>query len=335
MTINEIAKACGVSSATVSRALSGNAYVKPETYKRIMECAEALGYEYSSQKNKQNLKIMLIVGDISNYFYIGIIKGIGSLLNSKGYKVAIFNSNYDHAQEEEYVRFAYSDNFSGIIMITAMETVALIKLLKKNTCPVVLVNRYIRSMDLNAVCIDNHRGGYLATTYLIDKGHKKIAHLAGPRNSTASQDRLIGFQHAMNDSELSVAKDAIYYGDLMRDSGCRFAEYYLKKLRDYTAVFFANDISAVGFLECVLQHGIRVPDDLSIICFDDATATIGGAIKLTTVSRDPNSMGIAAAELMVDTLANKDSQPRKLVFPPVLNERDSVKTIIQPVPKDK
>lgn len=328
ITIKDIAKTCGVSSATVSRALSGNAYVKPETHKRIMECAEALGYKYSNPVNKRNLKIMLIVGDISNHFYISIIKAIENKLNCEGYKLAIFNSNYEPAQEEEYVRFAYSDGYNGIIMITAIETLELIELLKKNTCPIVLVNRFIRSMDLNSVCIDNHRGGYMATTYLIKKGHKKIAHMAGPRNSTASQDRLFGFQNAMNDAGLTVDKDAIFYGNLLRDSGYRFAEHYLNKLRDYTAVFFANDICAAGFIEIIIQHGIRVPDDLSIICFDDSTAAVGGLINLTSVSRDPNSMGAAAAELMLARLQNTNTQPHKLVFPPVLNERDSVKEII-------
>lgn len=330
VTIKDIAEVCGVSNATVSRALSGSAIVKSATQRRIVDCAKELGYSFNTQKQASPAKIMIISGDISNQFYVGIIKGANTLLTQEGYKAACFYSDYSPTVEEDYVRFAFEDNYAGILMITASETEALSNLLSHSNCPIVLVNRYIRSMDLDVVCIDNHRGGYLATSYLINAGHTKIAHLTGPQNSTASQDRLIGFRAAMADAGLECPDKAIYPGDLMKTSGIRFAEYYMENLRDYTAVFCANDICAAGLLETLGKHNIHVPDDLSIICFDDSTAAVSGTVELTSVSRDPYTMGTAAAELMLEALKSKCHLPRKLVFPPVLQERNSVKFLKNP-----
>lgn len=328
VTIKDIAQECGVSSATVSRALSGSSIVKSATQKKIIDCAKEMGYTYDGQKHTAPSKIMIISGDISNQFYVGIIKGANHLFMQEGYKAACFYSDYSTSSEEDYVRFAFDDNYDGILMITASETEALSSLLKNSACPVVLVNRYIRSMDLDVVCIDNHRGGYLAASYLIQAGHKKIAHLTGPQNSTASQDRLIGFRSAMADAGLDCPEKAIFTGDLMKSSGVSFAEYYMKNLRDYTAVFCANDICAAALLETLEKYDIHVPDDLSIICFDDSTAAVSGTVELTTVSRDPYTMGTAAAELMLEALRSRHHLPRKLVFPPVLHERNSVKFLV-------
>lgn len=327
VTIRDIADTCGVSTATVSRALSGSSSVKTSTQEKIIECAKNLGYIYGNSKGAASGKIMIISGDIGNQFYAGIINGATTKLNEKNYKGACFYSNYSTDAEEDFVRFAFEDSYDGILMITATETEALSELLKNSSCPVVLVNRYIRSMDLDVVCIDNFRGGYLATSYLIEAGHKKIAHLAGPQNSTASMDRYLGFRSAMLDANLECPDHAMFPGDLMKTSGTEFAKYYLKNLKDYTAVFCANDICAASLLDDLEKENIHVPDDLSIICFDDSTAAITGTVKLTTVSRDPFSMGIAAAELMIEALDSKQHLPRKIVFPPVLNVRNSVKML--------
>lgn len=327
VTIYDIAKETGLSSATVSRVLSGKGSAKDETISIIKDCADRLGYKNKKrlkEAEKCNEKIMVIVSDLANPFFLGIILGIENILVAQGYKVAIFQTNNIVSREEEYVRFAHSDSYSGIIMITAIETLDLIKLLSKNVCPVVLVNRFIRSLDLNSVCIDNFRGGYIATKYLIDKGHSHIAHLAGPSYSTASDDRHRGYQAALKDCGLEYKKASVFHGDLKPESGLAFAEYFYKSLGSYTAVFSANDIMAVSFINAMAERGVKVPEDVSIICFDDTPVATQGSIKLTTVSRNPESMGEAAAEMMISILSNKNSSTRKLIFPPILNERGSV-----------
>ncbi len=230
--------------------------------------------------------------------------------------MAIFNSDYDPAREEDYVRLASEPPFDGIIMITAMETAGLVSLLKKASRPVVLANRTLRSMDLNTVCIDNYRGGYMAATYLVEEGHRRIAHLAGPANSTASQDRLRGFMDALTDDRIRISDEAVWHGNLKRETGVDFAHYFIKNLPGYTAVFCANDLMASGFSETILEAGLSIPDDVSIICFDDSPAAVSGSVKLTTISRDPYPMGCAAADMMIEELTKGELKKRKVVFPP-------------------
>ena len=328
VTINDIAKASGLSTATVSRVLSGKGNVKKETSELVVKYVKELNYKYkSTQKASDDTKIMMIVGDIKNPFYLSIIQGASNVFNKNGYKMAIFNSNEDASTEEEYVSFAHRDRFDGIIMITVTETVTLIKLLKENLCPVVLVNRFVRSLDLDAVCIDNFRGGYMATHYLIQKGHVRIAHLCGPENSTASQDRKRGFEVALKDFGLTLEQKAIFQGDLKNESGLAFADYFVNKLNGYTAVFFANDIMAASFVSKVSEYGLEVPKNVSVICFDDTPATTIGKVGLTTVYQDPETMGQVAAGIMVENLSNKNAVKRKVIYPPELIERESVADI--------
>ncbi|NLM72637.1 MAG: LacI family transcriptional regulator [Clostridiaceae bacterium] len=330
VTINDIAKASGLSTATISRVLSGKGNVKKETADLVMKYVEELGYKYKNSSKKdpsRDIKIMAIAGDIRNQFYLGIIQGANNVFIKNGYKMAIFNSNNDPVTEEEFVNFAHQDQYDGIIMITATETVTLTELLKKNLCPVVLVNRYIRSMDLDAVLIDNSRGGYIATQYLIQKGHTRIAHLSGPDNSTASQDRKQGYLAALKDSKIHSEKKAVFEGNLKKESGIAFADYFVNNLSGYTAVFCANDIMAAAFVERLYELGYQVPRDVSVICFDDTPAATHGRIKLTTVYCDPETMGEVAASILVENLSNDTSFKRKVIYPPELIERESVADI--------
>lgn len=327
VTINDIAKASGLSTATISRVLSGKGNVKKETADLVMKYVEELGYKYKNSSKKdpsRDIKIMAIAGDIRNQFYLGIIQGANNVFIKNGYKMAIFNSNNDPVTEEEFVNFAHQDQYDGIIMITATETVTLTELLKKNLCPVVLVNRYIRSMDLDAVLIDNSRGGYIATQYLIQKGHTRIAHLSGPDNSTASQDRKQGYLAALKDFKIHSEKKAVFEGNLKKESGIAFADYFVNNLSGYTAVFCANDIMAAAFVERLYELGYQVPRDVSVICFDDTPAATHGRIKLTTVYCDPETMGEVAASILVENLSNDTSFKRKVIYPPELIERESV-----------
>lgn len=329
VTIRDVAEKCGFSIATISRAFSNSTTVRDETRQKILNAAEELGYQYTPHSRKDSGRspvVMLVVGDIMNLFYLGIIKGINDRFSEQGIKLAIFNSDYDPSREEEFVRFANEQRYDGIILITAMETAGLVALLKTISCPVVLANRYIRSMDLDAVCIDNYRGGYMAGSFLAERGHRQIAHLAGPGNSTASQDRERGFRDAMKDYNIELRDNMVRYGNLKRDSGREFGRYFLKELSDCTAVFCANDLMGAAFCEVLLESGLRVPEDVSIICFDDSTAAISGPVKLTTISRDPYPMGRAAAEMMLEALSGTDSRRRKVFFPPSLSVRDSVTT---------
>lgn len=327
ITIKDVANLCGLSTATVSRALSEKGKVNVDTYKKIKEAADKLGYVSRSQNeaSKTENKKVMVICDMRNQFYIDIIQCIFDTLHKEGYMTALFNMNNSPDLEESFIRFAEKDNYKGIIIIAVLETPSIVKLLSKNACPVVLLGRFMRSMDLNAVCVDNFRGGYMAVNHLIQHGHKNIAFFNGPVESLSSQDRWRGYMAAMNDARLPMEPGSVFMGDYSKESGRSFAHKFMDL--GFTAAFSANDMMAIGFIESLKEAGICVPDDISVVSFDDSPAARDGIVKLTTVSAEPNIMGKAAADMILEIIKHNNNIKRKVILPPLLKPRDSVRSI--------
>lgn len=329
-----IAEKAGVSYATVSRAFSGSAKVKPYTIQRIRNAMLELGITNIDDiflgKSFVSKNVLIVVGDITNEFYANIIKGVYSVLDSNGYSVTLCNSNFDPDVELSHMQNAADSGFAGIIMITAVETEALVNFLQNSSVPVILVNRYIKALDLDIIRIDNYRGGYMAARYLIDFGHKRIAHLSGPQNSEAPRDRLRGFRDAMIESGLAFTNDDVYYGDLSRFSGKKFVDWLVNE-RDfrYTAAFIGNDYMAVGAVHHLRDHGKIVPQNLSIICFDDSSMVNEDSLNITSISSNPIQMGESTAEVLLKRLDNILGERIRIIFSPHFNIRASVLNLVQ------
>ena len=225
--------------------------------------------------------------------------------------------------------------FAGVIMLTVESSPGMIALLRNYTLPVVLVNRFIRSLDMDVVSIDNYRGGYMAASYLLEHGHRCVAYLAGKRESTAQQDRLRGFTDAMADAGISFRQQNVFWGDNTRDSGRDFAGSFFgdHAKGKYTAVFAANNPMAVGALTRLLELGGSVPLEISMICFDDVTPARDGSIKLTTISYDPYLMGTTAVDSLMKRIEKPHQEKIKSTFSPHVTVRDSVKDISASIDK--
>lgn len=329
VTIKDIAEKTGLSPSTISRVLTGNSYVNQETRKLVEKAMQELGYR--PQKNTKKYlaaKTMLVlVSDITNPFYSEIIRGFEHILEPLGYRVLICSSEDSNEKEEDYLAYANNSGFSGAAMVTARETPTLVKLLDQIDMPIVMVNRYLRSYDCDAVCIDNYRGGYMAIQYLLSMGHTKISHLSGPSHSSASSDRIRGYKDAMQDNGLTVTPNMIYEGNLRKNKGYEYAEYFVKNNLDFTAVFCSNDIMAKAFIEQLLPLGKQVPNDISVISFDETQSDVRKGLKITNISKNPFEMGQDAANTLLARIQNPSSEVRKLIFAPQLNVWDSVKDI--------
>ena len=324
-----IAEKCGVSAATISRAFTGSANVRPDTMQKIHNAIRALGVTNYDDiffgKNPLSKHVLVIAGDISNHFYINVVKGIAKALAPEGFFPVLCNSNYDSATEISYMKKIAANGYAGIIMITAVENPELISLLRDLKIPVVMVNRHIRAMDLDIVRIDNYRGGYIAAQYLIENGHSRVAYLSGPRDSAANQDRQRGFTDAMRDYGLVLSKDDIVYGNLSSDCGKRFAAWLCDRGPRYTAAFIANDYMTSGAVNQLVKMGVKVPEAMSVICFDDSPLVNEDNLDITAVSFDPVYMGAAAANLLLQRLGDMLGNRSQLIFPPRLTERSSVR----------
>lgn len=330
-TVRMIAKMANTSAATVSRYLSGAGSVNPKTAKRIDEAVLETGYTVKSGRERISTElskmVMVISSDLSSQVFIDYYLGINDYLRSKDYHCVESYSNFDVDRIIGDLLYASANRFGGVVLLNISESPELIAALKKTTCPVIFVNRFLRSAEVDTVCVDNYQGGYAATKYLIDAGHKRIIHLSGITTSVVSQDRLLGFYDAMMDAKLAPEDKNIFNGDLTEDSGIRLGKKLVDGSLDCTAIFVANDKMAVGLANYLHTHGKRIPEDYSIIGFDTTPLAKNACVRLTTVSFNSYNMGLAAGEMLYNKMTASDPinmVPKKLVYPAAIDEGDSV-----------
>ncbi len=327
VTIHDLSKASGFSTATISRVFSNKGNVKKETRDLILACADELGYEYARKKTSPEqlplAKVMIIVNNISLPYYVSIMQSAIDELESLGCRAMIFQTGEKSTLEDAF-KIIQADHYAGAIMLTATDTPELAELLNQNFCPVVLANRNIYSVDTTSVCPDEFSGAYMATKFLLDKGHTKIANLAGPICSSNCMEQRRGYAKALMDAGLQPEDKAIFSGTLQRSSGIQFAPFFINHLPGYTAVLCANEVMAVAFIDEMISRGYSIPKDASVICIDDTYMAVSAKVNLTTVSSDCDSIGRVSARLLVDIINGKEIPNRTVLFPSVLTERDSV-----------
>ena len=330
-TLLEISKEIGVSTATISRVLNGEDCVSPETREKVLSAVEASGYEKRPRRRSAELRnkgtALIIAGQLHNPILLGFIDGIRQRLAKEGMNTLISLSDYDTDAECNALRSAAKNGFSGIFLLNAIESRKLVNLIGEIKTPLIFVNRFLRSIDTDVVTVDNYRCGYLATTYLIARGHRRIAHIAGPTTSVTCRNRTQGYLDAMAEHDLKVDKSFIFYGDRRYKSGCEFGSVIaeMQPEKRFSAVFSTTGLMAAGMVDTLRAYGIRVPDDISVICNDDYSRDyMSCPIDFTTCGQDPIQMGTTAAELLLERMESPDGTPKKLVFPPVMKEHNSV-----------
>jgi DNA-binding LacI/PurR family transcriptional regulator len=333
-TLSDISKQIGLSTATISRVIHNEGNVTGHTRQVVLDALAENGYSYKARRRSvesQNA-VLIIAGQLTNPITVAYIAGIREVLIASGKRILISLSDYSETVETDSVGYAKSRGFAGIFMLNAMECDTLIAILKSIDIPVILVNRYLRSMDTDVVMVDNYRCGYLATQHLIERGHARIAHLAGPASSITCSNRALGYRDAMNIAGLTIPADGIFYADRTFDGGFAFGQKIAEMPAEerFTAVYCTAGLMADGMLAALQEHGIRVPHDVSVICSDVTHTAHPQQVKLTTVEQDPHTMGVAAAMLYLDRLKNPSLPIKHIVYPPVLIVKDSVKDLTQP-----
>lgn len=330
----DIAEKIGVSTATISRVINKEQNVSPETKQKVEEALKSFNYQCRLRKkssaSKNQDRVFIIAGQINNPITVEYLDGLTERLHRFKKQALIAFSDYQEDIEIENLEYAKANGFSGIFLVNAIECPRLIELISSTNAPVILINRYLRSMDCNLVMIDNFRCGYMATQFLIDHGHKRIGHLAGPLTSITCQDRERGFSEAMRYNNLSIEQSLIFNTDRnYYESGKKYGLIIGKMPSDKrcTAVFAATALMASGMIESLNTCGLKVPGDISVICSDDSENVLHQHTGITTVGRNPYMMGQAAAELFEERLKEPNSPQRRIVFAPQIIERQSVKQL--------
>ena len=326
ITIKELSKISGYSPATISRVITHKGNVREETRIEIQKLLLKYDYKSSIGDDRKSVyrdrTVMLLIGDMSNQFYVEQITYLSKLIRKDNYIPMISYTGGEIMEEEEYTEMAVREGYAGVIYLNVRGKDRLVYILKESGIPVVFLNRFLNNASFDSVCSDNYRGGYMAAKYLIEMGHRKIGHLAGNGYSNTTRERLRGYVDAMTDSGLVVSDYNIHYGNLDRESGYKFGEMILKEDRGYTAVFCGNDLMADGLNRAFLDYGVRVPEDISIVCYDNTI--ISRSLDLTRVSSNPQKMGERAVELLMRRIDNREADTQSILFSPIILPGKSV-----------
>lgn len=328
--IKTIAAAAGVSIATVSRVLQEPEKVRPSTREKVMEAVRAAGYQpnamASALRRKRSDSVVVVVPNIQNPFFAGVVQGIEHTAHAEGYQLLLGESGSAGARLDSYAGLLGSKVADGLILLGAQLPPSLEKMLlagQSLPAPLVMACEYRRDHALPTVRIDNVAAARAATRHLIDLGHRRIATLTGPLDNPLGQDRLAGFQAAMREAGLEVPPYAITTGAFDLGTGYAGMLRLLEVPVRPTAVFIASDEMAIGALAAAKARGLSVPADLSVVGFDGLRFADYSDPPLTTVVQPCADLGAMAMRHMVEAIRTGDRAATDIVLPTRLLARRS------------
>jgi LacI family transcriptional regulator len=328
VTSKDIARRLKISQTTVSRALRGEPRVAAGTTARVLEAARQMNYTPNvaarSLSTRRTGTVGVVVSDITNPFYPELLEIVHNELALAGYRTILLNERTDASVEQHVGDLVKGAAVDGLVYVSATLGTALPGGGARDI-PAVLVNRYIDSAHVDSVVSDNRRGGRLVAEAMVELGHRRIAIITGPENTTTSRDRERGFREQLEASGAPLDETLRRVGQFSHHSGYQWCLDLLAAEARPTAVFAANDVIAFGALDAARRVGIKVPAELSIVGFDDIDMAGWEGFSLTTVRQPLAEMGRAAAKLLIDRISSDGgTPPRSRVFPVGLIRRDTL-----------
>lgn len=307
ITLKDIAKKAGVNVSTVSRALNDDPRVKKETKSLIVAIAKQLNYQPDDLARglvrKETKTIGVIVPEFINVFYAEVIGAIEEKLAEKGFSIILGKSDFDSQKEKDYIQLFLRKRVDGIIVSSHMQTYELFKRMKNQKTPIVLIDTYGDEPEFNSINIDNIYGVKQVIGHLVTLGHRDIAFI-GDNITTAH--RLEGYKLALKEFNLNFNDQLVCIDDIrLEKGGFDKMQKLLRGQEKVTAVFCVNDNMAIGAIKAAKNEGLRVPEDISIVGFDDLPIASYLDIPLTTVKQPKGEIGNMAASILLKNIDNK------------------------------
>ncbi len=303
-TIKDVAKLAGVALSTASYALSGDSKVSAETKEKVLEAARQLNYQKNGfamdLKRSRTNTIALILTDLSGPYYSELIRSIQDVTLSHSYDLIACSSM--GGKDSTAVRFLLEKRVDGAIVLAHNITDEILQAAAGSRFPIVVMDRLIAGEGLINVVVDGEQGGYSATRYLLEKGHNSIAYISGPANSYNNTLRYQGYLRAMHEAGLEEKAKWKLSGSFIRDGGYKATKTMLMQGELPSAVFYANDEMAVGGMKAFEEGGISVPDEISVIGFDDIQLAEYIQPPLTTIRQPMYESGSLAGHLLFQKL---------------------------------
>jgi LacI family transcriptional regulator len=329
-TLRDVAHVAGVHPSTASRALNEatRPLVNASTVGRVLDAAEQLGYQPNSMarglKMSRTFTAGMIVPDLTNPLFPPMARGIEDGLQGSGYTLVIANTDNDLDKERAIVEALVNRRVDGLAMATARRHHGLLQELDASGVPYVLVNRSAEHASAPSVVSDDHAGIGLAVRHLIGLGHRRIAHVAGPQQTSTGFSRHRSFRWWMDNEGAEFDPDLVVFADWFQEEpGARAMTELLDRQTTFTALVAANDLIALGCYDVLRERDVRVPDDVSIVGYNDIPFADQFNPPLTTVRIGSYEIGLKGAELLLEAIRDQEQTSMSVPIPPSLVVRRS------------
>ena len=326
VTIFDVAREANVSNATVSRVIN-NKGVSEEKRERVLRAMAKLGYVVNSQARSlaggQSHIIGLLVESLTVAYFGEIARGVDEKMAAMQYDLMLYTTHRHQGRESVYVTSLTRNLVDGLLLVLPRKAEAYVEILRRRRFPFVLVDPTGLGFEVPSVGTKNRQGAYDATRYLIELGHHRIGFITGDMALGCALDRLEGYRQALSEAGLPLAPELIQEGDFLQPGGYICANTLLDLEHPPTAIFASNDVSAFGAMEAVRQRGLRIPEDCSILGFDDIPQAALAYPALTTVRQPLTELGSVAAQLLLTYIENPDAAVQRIELPTELISRQS------------
>jgi DNA-binding LacI/PurR family transcriptional regulator len=325
--MRDVAERAGVSTTTVSHVINETRFVEEETKQRVLQAIAELNYRPSaiarSLTTSRTQTVGVIVSDSSNYFFAEVLRGIEDVLRPESYALLVCNTAEILERESHYLDLLLRQQVDGIIAAATSQRWDVLTEFEMQHTPIVFVDRAFEGLAGPFVGVDNRRGAYLGTTYLIECGHRRIGILAGFQRLSTMRERLAGFKHALGEHGIPLREEWIVESPLSVEAGQRAMRSLLALPERPTAVFLNNNLLSLGALLAMMELGVDCPEDMSVVGFDDHPWAAVSDPPLTVVRQPTERIGQTAAEILLGLLKGEQTDETSAWLECELVERQS------------
>lgn len=328
VSIKEVARMAGVSTATVSRVVNGAAFVEEDTQQKVLAAIRSLDYVPNllakGLKNRSGGFIGLVLTEISHEYFASVISCIEDAVSSHGYTLILANTKgQSQAAETEVFHKLLGREVDGIILMTPSLDPEMFRTMRRSSRPVVAFDCYQDAKDIHRVLLDEHLAGRLAADHLAGLGHRDLYCITGPPGGFVSSERLRGFRDALGARGIELGDDRVFAGDFEYDSGLQAARRILRHRSRVTAVWAQNDLMALAAVAELQRAGRSVPEDISVLGMDDVPVARFSHPRLTTIGQPLEVMSRKVVDLLIKLREGGSAVRKRVAFEPTLIVRES------------
>jgi LacI family transcriptional regulator len=326
-TVNDVARNAGVSPITVSRVINNSGYISQTTRDKVEKAIKELGYVPNSLarglRSKKTNTLALIVTDITNPYFTLMARGVEDVAGASGYTVIYCNTDESMSKEEKYANILAQRQVDGVLLVPAGGNANTVKFLQANGVVVVVLDRRVLEVETDFVCSDSKTGANRLVKLLIGLKHQRIAMITGPKNVSTSFERVSGYEQAL--TEAGLRKNVqVYYGAFNQKSGYELTKQAMQRSPAPTAILGANNFIMIGIIKALNDLGLNVPDDVSVVGFDDLPESMLVRPFLTVAAQPAYKMGEMAANLLLKRISSELSEDcEEVILPTEIIERES------------